>query len=42
VEYMSYNWEAIAAYKDGYFIMNDKYTAARPYSSVLLYVKPVK
>ncbi len=42
VEYMSYNWEAIAAYKDGYFILNDKYTAARPYSSVLLYVKPTK
>jgi hypothetical protein len=42
VEYMSHNWEAIAAYKDGYFIMNDKYTAARPYSSVLLYLKPVK
>jgi hypothetical protein len=41
VEYMSHNWEAIAAYKDGYFIMNDKYTAARPYSSVLLYIKPL-
>jgi hypothetical protein len=42
VEYMSYNWEAIAAYKEGYFIMNDKYTAARPYNSVLLYIKPIK
>ena len=41
VEYMSYNWEAIAAYKDGYFILNDKYTPARPYSSVLLYIKPL-
>jgi hypothetical protein len=40
VEFMSYNWEAIAAYKDGYFIMNDKYTSARPYSSILLYIKP--
>jgi hypothetical protein len=41
VEYMSYNWEAIATYKDGYFIMNDKYTPAKPYSSVLLYIKPL-
>jgi hypothetical protein len=37
-EYMSYNWEGIAAYKDGYFIINDKYTPAKPYSSVLLYL----
>ena len=37
--YWSYNWEGIAAYKNGYFIINDKYTAARPYSSVLLYFK---
>jgi hypothetical protein len=41
IEYMSYNWEAIAAYKEGYFIMNDKYTSARPYSTVLLYLKPI-
>jgi hypothetical protein len=41
VEYMGYNWEAIASYKEGYFIMNDKYTTARPYSSVLLYIKPL-
>lgn len=38
--YMSYNWEGIAAYKKGYFLMNDKYTPARPYASVLLYVRP--
>ncbi len=38
-EYASYNWEGIAAYKKGYFIINDKYTPARPYSSVLLYVR---
>jgi len=38
-EYANYNWEGIAAYKKGYFIINDKYTPARPYSSVLLYVK---
>ena len=37
--YWSYNWEGIAAYKEGYFIINDKYTSARPYSSVLLYLK---
>jgi hypothetical protein len=42
VDYMSYNWEAIASYKDGYFIMNDKYTTVRPYSSVLLYLRPMK
>lgn len=41
VEFMSYNWEAIASYKNGYFVMNDKYTTTRPYSSVLLYVKPL-
>jgi hypothetical protein len=41
VEYMNYNWEAIAAYKAGYFILNDKYIPARPYSSVLLYIKPL-
>ncbi len=39
-QYMSYNWEGIAAYKDGYFLINDKYTPAKPYSSVLLYLKP--
>ena len=37
-EYMSYNWEGIAAYKNGYFIINDKYTPARPYSTVLLFL----
>lgn len=39
-QYWSYNWEGIAAYKGGYFIINDKYTDKRPYRSVLLYVKP--
>lgn len=38
-EYMGYNWEGITAYKKGYFVMNDKYTAARPYRSVLLYLE---
>ncbi len=33
-----YNWEGIAAWKKGYFIINDKYTPARPYASVLLYI----
>ena len=37
--YTNHNWEGIAAYKKGYFVINDKYTVARPYSSVLLYVK---
>ena len=38
-EYTGYNWEGIAAYDSGYFVMNDKYTLARPYASVLLYLK---
>ena len=36
-EYWGYNWEGIAAYKDGYFIINDKYTPVKPYLSTLLY-----
>ncbi|MFT3680765.1 MAG: hypothetical protein QM791_10870 [Ferruginibacter sp.] len=36
--YQDYNWEGMAAYKKGYFIINDKYGPARPYSSVLLYL----
>jgi hypothetical protein len=38
--YMGYNWEGIAAYKKGYFMINDKYTPARPYMSALLYIQP--
>lgn len=38
-EYSSYNWEGIASYKKGYFIMNDKYTPVRPYTSTLLYLE---
>jgi hypothetical protein len=38
-EFMNYNWEGIAAYKQGYFIMNDTYTPQKPYASVLLYVE---
>lgn len=41
-EYWSYNWEGIAAYKKGYFVINDKYTSARPYKSVLLYLQVTK
>lgn len=41
-QFWAYNWEGIAAYKNGYFIINDKYTPARPYSTVLLYVSPAK
>jgi hypothetical protein len=36
--YWSYNWEGIAFYKNGYFLVNDKYTDKRPYRSVLLYL----
>jgi hypothetical protein len=37
--YWGYNWEGIAAYKEGYFLMNDKYTPAKPYASTLLYLE---
>jgi len=40
--YTGYNWEGIAAYNDGYFVINDKFTLTRPYSSVLIYLTPVK
>jgi hypothetical protein len=42
VAYRSYNWEGIAAYKGGYFIINDKYTPARPYKTTLLYLQARK
>ncbi|WP_201981907.1 hypothetical protein [Hymenobacter rubidus] len=38
-QYMGYNWEGIAAYKSGYFIINDKYTPSRPYRTTLLYLQ---
>lgn len=41
-ELMGHNWECIAAYKNGYFLMNDKYTTIRPNKSVLLFLKQVK
>jgi hypothetical protein len=37
--YTGYNWEGIAAYKGGYFVINDKYTPARPYRTTLLYLQ---
>lgn len=40
--YNNYNWEGIAADGNGFYIMNDKYTPARPYSSVLLYLEKKK
>ncbi len=40
--YRGYNWEGLAAYRGGYFIINDKYTPARPYRTTLLYLQPVK
>ncbi|SNC67503.1 hypothetical protein SAMN06265337_1973 [Hymenobacter gelipurpurascens] len=36
-EYMTYNWEGLAAYKGGYFLMNDKYGPSN--QSTLLYVQ---
>ncbi|MGI4871262.1 MAG: hypothetical protein ACRYFX_08800 [Janthinobacterium lividum] len=38
--YEGYNWEGIAAYKRGYFLINDKYTPAKPYRTTLLYLQP--
>ncbi len=38
-EYTGFNWEGIAAYQNGYFVTNDKYTLKRPYYSALLYIK---
>ncbi len=40
--YRGYNWEGIAAYQDGYFVINDKYTPSRPYQTMLLYLQRVK
>ncbi|MEN9548347.1 MAG: hypothetical protein RIR12_938 [Bacteroidota bacterium] len=37
-KYQGHNWECIAAYKKGYFLMNDKYTTVRPNKSTLLYL----
>lgn len=42
VPYRGYNWEGIAAYKNGYFIINDKYTPARPHRTTLLYLQAHK
>ncbi|WP_223650048.1 hypothetical protein [Hymenobacter psoromatis] len=39
--YRGYNWEGIAAYRGGYFIINDKYSPARPYRTTLLYLQAV-
>lgn len=37
--YWAYNWEGLAAYKNGFFITNDKYTPSRPYRTNLLYLE---
>ncbi len=37
-EYSMYNWEGIAAWKQGFFIINDKFSA-RPNHSALLYLE---
>ncbi|WP_447642673.1 MULTISPECIES: hypothetical protein [Chitinophagaceae] len=39
VSYWAYNWEGLAKYQNGFFIINDKYTPKRPYISELLYLK---
>lgn len=40
VMYEGFNWEGIAHYKGGYFIVNDKYSPSKPYYSSLMYLKP--
>lgn len=42
IAYRGYNWEGIAKYKNGYFVINDKYTRNKPYMSTLLYLQPSK
>ncbi|RYY17236.1 MAG: hypothetical protein EOO36_10005 [Cytophagaceae bacterium] len=42
VPYNGYNWEGLAAYKNGYFVINDKYTPSRPYRTTLLYLQKTK
>ena len=36
--YMTYNWEGLAAYRGGYFLINDKYGPSG--KSTLLYIRP--
>jgi hypothetical protein len=38
-QFRGYNWEGLAAYKGGYFLLNDKYTPTRPYQTTLLYLQ---
>jgi len=40
--YRGYNWEGLAAYHGGYFVINDKYTPSRPYQTTLLYLQRAK
>ena len=42
IEYRGYNWEGIAKYKEGYFVINDKYTRNKPYGSTLLYLRKIQ
>lgn len=37
-DYQSYNWEGIASYKKGYYIINDRYTSKKPYRSNLIFI----
>jgi hypothetical protein len=36
-EYMTYNWEGLAPYRKGYFLINDKYGPSN--QSTLLYLR---
>lgn len=42
-DYMKYNWEGIAYYKDGYFVVNDYYTPKKNEpASKLIYLEKIK
>jgi len=38
--YEGFNWEGIACYKNGYFLITDKYAPSKPYYSKFVYLKP--
>ncbi len=42
IQYRGYNWEGITKYKNGYFVINDKFTRKLPHSSALLYIQIVR
>lgn len=39
-DYWGYNWEAVAAWRGGFFMLNDKYTPTKIAESKLVFIKP--